>query len=116
MNHDEKLAVCVAPTSNFHGKEANPSLPYSPEEIAEETYKCWNEGAAIVHIHARDKEGRPTNDPEVFRGADKRITEKGCDIILQHSTSMALRMDELRAGKQVDLDAGARSIEADPEW
>ena len=30
----KKLIVTVAPTSNFHGKEANPALPFSPEEAA----------------------------------------------------------------------------------
>jgi 3-keto-5-aminohexanoate cleavage enzyme len=115
MNLEEKLILCAAPTSNFHGKEANPSLPYSPDEIAEEVYKCWNEGAAIVHIHARDKEGRPTNDPDVFREIDGKIRAKGCDIVLQHSTAMAIRMDDLKAGKPLDLDAGARSIEPMPE-
>jgi 3-keto-5-aminohexanoate cleavage enzyme len=115
MGLEQKLVICVAPTSNFHGKEANPALPYSPEEIAEDVYKCWNEGAAIVHIHARDKNGIPTNDPQVFRETDERIRAKGCDIILQHSTAMALRLDDLRAGKPLDLDAGALSIEANPE-
>ncbi len=115
MGLEDKLIVCVAPTSNFHGKEANPALPYTPDEIAEEVYKCWNEGASIVHIHARDKEGKPTNDPDVFREIDRKIREKGCDIILQHSTAMALRLDDLRAGKKLDIDAGALSIEANPE-
>ena len=49
-----KLIVTVAPTSNFHGKEANPALPFSPPEVAEAVYECWNEGAGIVHIHGRD--------------------------------------------------------------
>ncbi len=115
MKLEEKLIVCVAPTSNFHGKEANPALPYSPEEIAEEAYRCWNEGASVVHIHARDRENKPTNDPEIFREIDRRIREKNCPIILQHSTAMAIRMDDLRAGKSLDLDAGARSIEPNPE-
>ena len=63
MKLEEKLIMCAAATSNFHGKEANPALTSSPNEIAEEVYKCWNEGAAVVHIHARDREGKPTNDP-----------------------------------------------------
>ena len=115
MKTEEKLIVCVAPTSNFQGKEANPALPYSPDEIAEDACQCWNEGAAIIHIHARDKEGKPTNDPEVFRQIDQKIRGKGCNIIIQHSTAMAIRLDDLRAGKQLDLDAGARSIEPHPE-
>ena len=84
----EKLIITVATTGGFHGKEANPNLPELPEEIAQAAYECWNEGASIVHIHARDPETRkPTSDPEVLREIDRRIREKNCDIIIQHSTA-----------------------------
>jgi 3-keto-5-aminohexanoate cleavage enzyme len=84
----EKLIISVATTGGFQGKEANPNLPMEPEEIAEAAYDSWNEGAAIVHIHARDKEtGKSTNNPEVFREIDRGIREKKCDIVIQHTTS-----------------------------
>jgi uncharacterized protein (DUF849 family) len=62
-----KMIVTVAPTSNFHGKEANPALPFSPQEVAEAVYECWNEGASIVHIHGRDEKGLPTNERKKMR-------------------------------------------------
>ncbi len=31
----DKIIITVAPTSNFQGKEANPALPYSSEEVAQ---------------------------------------------------------------------------------
>ena len=37
----DKLIVTVAPSSNFHGKDANPALPYSPQEVADSVYECW---------------------------------------------------------------------------
>ena len=76
MRTTEKLIITVSPSSNFQGKEANPALPYSPEEIADTVYECWNEGASIAHIHCRDKEGVPSNDPEVFREVDRLIRER----------------------------------------
>ncbi|MFC1868408.1 3-keto-5-aminohexanoate cleavage protein [Thermodesulfobacteriota bacterium] len=104
----DKLIICVSPSGNFQGKEANPNLPLQPDEIAEEVYRSWNEGAAIAHIHARDEKGVGTNDPEVFRDIDRRIREKGCDIIIQHSTA---------PGRQpgTTVDDGCRSLEAKPE-
>ena len=83
----EKLIITVATTGDFQGKEANPNHPVEPEEIAQAAYDAWNEGASIVHLHARDKAGKTTNDPEIFRDIDRRIREKGCDIIIQHSTA-----------------------------
>jgi len=41
-----------------------------PDEIAEEVYRCWNEGASICHIHCRDREGNATSDSKVFAETD----------------------------------------------
>lgn len=83
-----KLIVTVATTGPYHGKEANPNLPLQPEEIAQSTYDCWNEGASVVHIHAKDNDGKNTRDPQVFMEIDRRIREKKCDIIIQHSSAL----------------------------
>ena len=85
----DKLIICVALTGNFHGKEATEHLPEQPAEIADDIYRSWNEGAAIAHIHARDKNGLPTYDPDVFREIDRLVRAKKCDIIIQHSTAPA---------------------------
>lgn len=108
MRTTEKLIITVSPASNFQGKEANPALPYSPDEIADAIYECWNEGASIAHIHCRDGEGRPTNDPEIFRRTDEQIRGRKCDIVIQHSTAPAMRPG-------TTIDDGIRSIEANPE-
>jgi len=62
----EKLIITAALTGAQHGKAANPNLPEQPREIIRQAIECWKAGAAIVHIHARDTEGRPTADPAVF--------------------------------------------------
>lgn len=102
-----KLIVTVAPTSNFQGKEANAALPYTPAEAADSVYECWNEGASVVHLHGRDSAGLPTNDPAFFQEADRRIRDKGCDIILQHSMAPA---NPLLLGQDIaDIDDGVRT-------
>lgn len=105
----EKVIITVATTGGFQGKEAHPNLPIQPEEIAAAAYDSWNEGAAIVHIHARDREtGRTTNNAEVFREIDRRIREKKCDIVIQHTTSSDY-VPRLAA------DRGIKAIEMNPE-
>lgn len=104
----EKLIITVATTGAFQGKESNPNLPEQPEEIAKAVYDSWNEGAAIVHIHARDKEGRPTSDPDILREIDRLIREKNCDIIIQHSTASDY-IPRLAPDKRI------RAIEMNPE-
>ncbi len=83
----EKLIICVAPTGTIHGKEVNQNLPEQPDEIAKAAYDCWNEGASIIHVHARDKSGKGTSDPEILKDIDRKIRGKKCDIIIQNSTA-----------------------------
>lgn len=105
----EKLIITVAPTGAFQGKEANPNLPLQPEEIAQSTFEAWNEGASIVHIHARDRQtNKPTSDPNTLREIDQRIRDKNCDIIIQHSTAS----DYI---PRLGNDRRIRAIEMDPE-
>jgi len=104
----DKVIICVAPLGSFIGKDMNPNIPIQPEEIAEEVYRAWNEGASIVHIHARDKNGIATTDPEVFKEIARRIREKGCDIIIQHSTSHGREPG-------AHVKDGVKSLDAQPE-
>jgi 3-keto-5-aminohexanoate cleavage enzyme len=108
MIKTDKLIICVAPLGSFMGKDMNPNIPIQPAEIAEEVHRAWNAGASIVHIHARDQNGIATSDPEVFREIDRRIREKGCDIIIQHSTSPGRKPG-------ARIEDGVRSLEANPE-
>ncbi len=85
-----KIIITVAQTGAFHGKEANPNIPLTPQEIADSAYDCYNAGAAIVHIHARDKEGLSTNDPNVYNEIGSRIRAK-CNLVTQYSTAPANR-------------------------
>ena len=100
-----KVIITVALTGGFHGKEANPNLPEQPDEIAQAAYDCWKVGAAIAHIHARDKEGKPTADPEVYKEINNRIREK-CDIIIANTTG---------GGPNLTPEQRIKSIEASPE-
>jgi 3-keto-5-aminohexanoate cleavage enzyme len=100
-----KLIITVAQTGGLQGKEANPNLPEQPKEIAESAYDCFNEGAAVVHIHARDKQGKISSDPDIYREIHELIKAK-CNMILADTTG---------GGPGLTLDERLRSIEAEPE-
>lgn len=85
-----KIIITAALTGAFHGKEANPNLPEQPDEIAKDAYDCYNAGASIVHIHAREKNGASSNDPRIFSEINQKIASK-CNIILQNSTAPATK-------------------------
>ncbi len=108
MVKTDKLIICVAPCGSFLTKEANPNMPIQPGEIAEEVYRSWNEGASLTHIHARDINSRATSSPEIFREINKRIREKGCDIIVDFSTSPG-------RGPESNVNDGFSVLDAGPE-
>lgn len=108
MIQTDRLIICVAPCGSYLTKEANPSTPIHPDEIAEEVYRSWNEGASIAHIHARTNEGKTTTNPEVFRKISRLIRDKGCDIILKFSTSPG-------RGPMAKVEEGLQVLEASPE-
>lgn len=86
-----KVIITVAQTGNFQGKEANPALPEQPDEIVASAYDCYNAGASIVHVHARDKQGNSSNDKNIFAEINAGLRAKCGDMIIQNSTAPATR-------------------------
>jgi len=85
----DKVIVTCALTGAQQGKEANPNLPEQPEEIVEQALDAARAGAAIVHIHARDRRGKATADVGVFREIVEGIRAKS-DVVLNLSTGGAV--------------------------
>jgi 3-keto-5-aminohexanoate cleavage enzyme len=83
----DKLIVTLAPTGMIPTKKDNPFVPLTPEEIAKDTYEAYKLGASIVHVHARDKNGKPTFQKEIFEKIFKEIKRKCPDIIICATTS-----------------------------
>jgi uncharacterized protein (DUF849 family) len=62
-----KVIITCAPTGAIHTPSMSPFLPVTPQQIADAALAAAREGAAILHLHARDpNDGRPTQDPAVF--------------------------------------------------
>jgi 3-keto-5-aminohexanoate cleavage enzyme len=102
---EDKVIITVAQTGAFVDMDS-PYMPKQPDEIAESAYACYNEGAAIVHVHARDKDGKPTVSPEVFGEIHGKIRAK-CPIILQDTTG---------GGTVVFKDASGAATTAAATW
>lgn len=82
----DKLILSVATTGSATSREQTPYVPITPEEIAEQAIQCYEEGAAIVHIHVRDDNGRVTCDPERYARVAEIIRSHNCPIIVNMST------------------------------
>ncbi|GAB7541055.1 beta-keto acid cleavage family enzyme [Cupriavidus sp. 8B] len=63
-----KAIITCAPTGAIHTPSMSPYLPVTADEIATAAIDAAKAGAAILHLHARDpKDGRPSQDPALFR-------------------------------------------------
>jgi 3-keto-5-aminohexanoate cleavage enzyme len=81
----------------------SPAVPYTPAEIAAAAVAAWRAGAAVVHLHARWPDGRPSQEAVHFREIVDHIRGAGSDVVVQCSTGGAVGMgvDE-RLGSLVD--------------
>jgi len=74
MATKRKVIITCAPTGAIHTPSMSPYLPVTPQEIGDAALAAAREGAAILHLHARDPiDGRPTQDPAVFQQFLPRI-------------------------------------------
>jgi len=82
-----KLIINAAITGIVHNKKDNQHLPVSVDEIINEAVCCYNVGASIVHIHARNDEQKPTYKKEVYAQIIEGIRSQCADVIICVTTS-----------------------------
>jgi len=89
-NPENKLVISAALAGAVTTKTNNPNVPYTAEEFGDEAKKCYDAGAAIVHIHARDPEkGNPTHDLDLIKAVLDNIKSKAPDLIINLSSAIS---------------------------
>lgn len=101
-----KVIITASLNGAFVNKKMNPNVPEQPDEIAQAALDCYNAGAAIVHIHARDEEGKPTGTKEKFEEIKNKVRQKCDDIIIQFSTG---------GGANLTIEERVRCLDSLPE-
>jgi uncharacterized protein (DUF849 family) len=87
-----KVIITCAITGSIHTPSMSPHLPVTPDEITAAALGAAQAGAAIVHLHARNPEdGRPTQDPDIFRKFVPQI-KAGSDVVINITTGGAPTM------------------------
>jgi 3-keto-5-aminohexanoate cleavage enzyme len=85
----DTVIVQAAVTGSLVDRSTNPNVPITAEEIVQASLDAWRAGAAIVHLHAREEDGTPTQDVERFRPVVDALRAAGCEAILNLSTGSA---------------------------
>jgi 3-keto-5-aminohexanoate cleavage enzyme len=87
MSRFEDPAILVCSISGaVASREQCPAIPYTPEEYAAEAKRAVDEGATMIHIHARTPEGVPSYEIEDFRAITEAINGAVGDVIINYST------------------------------
>ena len=104
----DPVIITCALDGGIQGKESNPAIPESPEEIADQAYEAYNAGASMVHIHARDPEKLwdTTLDPAVCAEVNALVRQRCPDLIINNTTG---------GGPTTTMEDRFRGLEARPE-
>jgi 3-keto-5-aminohexanoate cleavage enzyme len=100
------LILNFAPTGMVHTREMSPHVPLQPDEIVREVIAAASLGITMVHLHARDKGGRPTYKKEVYSRIIGGIRESNPDLVVCVSCSG-------RDFKGIDQRADVLELDAD---
>lgn len=106
------LIVSVAPNGARKLKADHPALPLTPDELAATAAACREAGAAMIHLHVRDREGRHTLDADSYRVAIAAIRKAvGQGLIIQAtSEAVGLYAPEQQMAMVRDLRPEAVSL------
>ncbi|MEN9470514.1 MAG: hypothetical protein RL630_2247 [Verrucomicrobiota bacterium] len=61
------LVINFTPTGMVPTKQTTPHIPVAPSEIIEQIHEAHEIGITIAHIHARQSNGAPAWEPEIYR-------------------------------------------------
>jgi len=87
MSDTSKLIINLAPTGMIPRKSDTPHVPVTPDEIAADAKRCVEAGAAIVHLHARAADGKPTYIKDLYAEIIGKVREACPDVIVCVSCS-----------------------------
>ena len=94
--------ITVAPTGAESTKAKVPALPVTLDELVLTAKECAALGAAVIHVHVRDGQARPTLDPGRLRATVTALREN-TELIVQLSSGGAVTDPE--ADRLAVLDA-----------
>jgi 3-keto-5-aminohexanoate cleavage enzyme len=101
MAIDDPVVITCAISGVLANRDQCPAIPYTPEEYGAEARRAVEEGASMIHIHARKADGTPSFEVEDFRAITEAIRAEAGDVIINYSTgavgvSVEKRVDYLR--------------------
>jgi uncharacterized protein (DUF849 family) len=87
---DKPLLITVAPNGAYKQLKDHAALPITPQALASTAKACLDSGAAMLHMHIRDAQGRHSLDVEGYREATRVVRAAvGQEMVLQVTSEAA---------------------------
>ena len=86
MRPGDKCIITCALSGIVANRDQCPAIPYAPQDYAAEARRASEAGAAVVHLHARFPDGRPSYRVEEYAAITHAILEAVPGIIINYST------------------------------
>ena len=87
---NDPLIITVAPNGAYKQPADHPALPITPQTLAATARACLDAGAAMIHMHIRDAQGRHSLDVDGYREAWRVVREAvGTDMVVQITSEAA---------------------------
>ena len=83
----ENLILNLAPTGMVPTRDQSPHVPLTVAEIVADAHRCIEAGVSMVHLHARDRQGRPSCDAAIFGEIIAGIRERHPATVIVVTTS-----------------------------
>jgi 3-keto-5-aminohexanoate cleavage enzyme len=102
MSLEDPVLITCSISGVIANREQCPAIPYTPEEYGAEARRAVEEGASMIHVHARKADGTPSYETEDFAAITEAIRAAVDDVIINYSTGtigvpVAKRVEYLRA-------------------
>ena len=85
MAVEDPVLLTCAISGAVANRDQCPAIPYTPEEYAAEARRAVDEGASMIHIHARTPDGLPSYEVDDFRAIRDAISAE-VDVVINFST------------------------------
>jgi 3-keto-5-aminohexanoate cleavage enzyme len=97
MLANNKVIITVALNGGMQQDREGAVIPKQPREIGEAAARCFEAGAAMVHVHARGPDGKNSGDKAIYAEIIREIRARS-PILIQTTNGIGVRRDPATGG------------------
>jgi uncharacterized protein (DUF849 family) len=110
VDEQHRVAVAVAPNGGRRSKADHAALPLTTTELAATASACADAGAAMIHVHVRDGQGRHVLDADAYQEVTSAIRAAVGNRLVVQITSESLGLYSPEAQMAVIREARPQAV------